>query len=715
MVKLTMQRSQTQIATTYAPDKHFTFEGGAGACRSVPISHPDKTITPAEKNQIHEGVLEFIQNWLRRATMRQDPPVQNRQALDEKVFLDHEGHAVFDGARFEYCRPDRLAYIPDPLLMVCRNCSLVHEAKLAEIAHSDGRFKNVAACDNGHDGLHEWRQLDVVYAHWSGGVDPLSPFRRDINTATSEVTQQFPGRCSAGLACAFKLHKGRSGKFRDWYFHCHCGERRELIQKDKNTLSWLLDRYTRDQGETLREINMLPVSYRANSLYYVQSEQMIAYESAAHIDLMADSKVGDLTDLLLRLYAYPGCTGDDATLIEALREINQPGALALADKLEAAGQALATMKDSGIPAAIDALKASLSGFRQSAQDQGWISGGHQPPEALVRQIRLRGEYTRKFDPIRLGVEHETLRREQIDAAVAKDTIRSVVDLTAPDADLLPSGDSAERLANLTAVVARKEVLGITELKLLRNLNMLQYSFGYSRVSATPTTIQKHMTMPVRLCAFPKIDGGKRPIYILRQSNEALYVKLDEERVRAWLVENGLGAGLDLADGQRIGGHLIELYSDFGRFAEAYSETTGVRDRDVPVFVFGLLHTLSHQLMHACSKFSGLDLGSFGERIFPADLAFVIYRKGMTPDLGNVAAMWRNHGLEVLEALDNPRVLRCGSGSLCDHRGGACPACIMIPEVSCVAGNNILSRAFLGGGPAMAWDTNPEPVRGFFET
>ena len=39
---------------------------------------------------------------------------------------------------------------------------------------------------------------------------------------------------------------------------------------------------------------------------------------------------------------------------------------------------------------------------------------------------------------------------------------------------------------------------------------------------------------------------------------------------------------------------------------------------------------------------------------------------------------------------------------------------MIPEVSCVAGNNILSRAFLGGGPAMAWDTNSERIKGFFE-
>ena len=712
MAKLTMQRSQNQIATTYAPDKHFTFEGGVGACRAVPIARPDTSITRAEKNQIHEGISEFIQNWLRRATVRLDPPVLNRQALDEQVFLDHEGQPSFDGSRFEYCKPDRLAYKPDPLVLVCANCSLVHEAKLKELAHAEGQFRGVKPCEESSDGVHDWRQLDVVFAHWSGRVDPLSPFRKDSDP-NGKINQQFPGRCAAGLQCAFKLHKGRSGKFRDWYFHCFCGERRGLIQKDQYSLQWLHERYVQDRA-TLKEINMLPVSYRANSLYYVQSDQMISYESTEHIDLMSDDKTDDLTSKLLQLYEYPVQIADDEAIVEALKSINLPAAIELATNIEDSRKALAAIGESGIQAAIDALNLSLAGFRKRAFDKGWIDGGPQPPGALLRQIRFRSQYARKFDPIRLGVEHETLRAEQLDVPVSKDAIRPVVDLTDPDEDLQPSGDRSARFAEIQKMIARKSALGISELKLLRNLNMLQYSFGYSRVSATPTTMQKHMQMPVRLCGFPKIDGGKRPIYVLRQSNEALYVKLDEERVRHWLVENGLGEYLHMEEGQKLGGRLIELYNDFGRFAETYSETTGQRDRDVPVFVFGLLHSLAHQLIHACSKFSGLDLGSFGERIFPADLAFIIYRKGMTPDLGNIAAMWRNYGLDVLRALDHPRALRCGSGSLCDHRGGACPACIMIPEVSCGAGNNILSRAFLAGGPAMAWDTSSTEIKGFFE-
>ncbi|MCG7519489.1 hypothetical protein [Ruegeria sp. Ofav3-42] len=713
MSKTVMQRSQTQMATTYAPDKHFTFEGGAGACRSVPVMRSDVQIRPAERNQVREGILEFIQNWHRRATMRQDPPVAPEQALDEQVFLDREKRPSFELSKFEFCAPDRMAYVPDPLMLVCRNCSVVHEATLAELAYDEGAFKKIRPCTADINGKHEWRQIDVVFAHWSGRVEPLSPYRKDINTKNGKITQQFPGRCDAAQKCEFKLHKGRSGKFRDWYFYCHCGERRELRQKDENTLRWLLDRYAQEPGETLREINMLPVSYRANSLYYVQSEQMISYETTRHIDLLAEDKIEELLEALLVLYDYPSSSQDDESIVQILQAVNQPGSSELAARILDALNAIKTLEANGQSNASDLLKPKLDAFREEAQTKGWIDTRPEAPADLRRQAITRAHIARKFDPIRLGLEHQALREELIDAPVSNDAIRPVVDLEAPDRDLQPPGDTDVRRTYLDGITARKEALGIRDLKLVRNLKMLQYSFGYSRVSPSPTTEQKGLTMPVRLCGFPRVDSRKRPIYALRQSNEALYVRLDEARVVRWLFDNGLSAAVEGLNGKTLGGRLIELHQDFGRFAEAYSETSGRRERNAPVFVYGLLHTLSHQLIHACSRFSGLDLGSFGERIFSADLAFVIYRKGMTPDLGNLAAMWRNHGQDVLLSLDDPRSLRCGSGTLCDHRGGACPACIMIPEVSCVAANNIISRAFLAGGEAMSWDTNQQPLVGYF--
>lgn len=714
MAKTEMRRSQTQIATTYAPDKHFTFEGGAGACRSVPVMHLDAQIKPAERNQIREEILEFIQNWYRRATMRQDPSVAPEQALDEKVFLNREKIPSFEQSKFEYCAPDRMAYVPDPLMLVCRNCAVVHEATLAELAYRDGTFERILPCRKDDNGRHEWRQIDVVFAHWSGRVDPLSPYRKDINTESGQITRQFQGGCDAAQICEFKLHKGRSGKFRDWYFYCHCGERRELRQKDEFTLKWLLNRYAQEPGETLREINMLPVSYRANSLYYVQSDQMISYETTRHIDLMAEDKNEELLETLLNLYGYPSRSQDDKTVVQTLLATKQPGPSKLAEKIQDALEMIKTLEENGYSNPTDALKPKLEAYRQEAQVKGWVDERPEAPIDLRRQVVNRATITRKFDPIRLGLEHHALRKEQIDAPVSNDAARPVVDLETPDTDLQPPSDDNACEAYLNEIVTQKTALGIRDLKLVRNLKMLQYSFGYSRVSPSPTTEQKGLTMPVRLCGFPRVEKHKQPIYVLRQNNEAIYVKLDEEQVVAWLSKNGLESAVESLNGCSLGGRLIELYEDFGRFAEDYSETSGKCERNAPVFVYGLLHTLSHQLIHACSRFSGLDLGSFGERIFPADLAFVIYRKGMTPDLGNLAAMWRNHGKEVLLSLNNPRSLRCGSGTLCDHRGGACPACIMIPEVSCVAANNIISRAFLASGEAMSWDTNQTHVVGYFK-
>jgi hypothetical protein len=134
---------------------------------------------------------------------------------------------------------------------------------------------------------------------------------------------------------------------------------------------------------------------------------------------------------------------------------------------------------------------------------------------------------------------------------------------------------------------------------------------------------------------------------------------------------------------------------------------------LPNFVYLLLHTMAHHFAHAVVEYSGLEHGSIGEYLFPADLAFLVYRRGMTPDLGNLSAMWRNHGLTVLEQLLSERALKCDGGSLCDQRGGACPACIMAPEVACIAGNNLLSRAALGGGVPPGWDAERTALTGFF--
>jgi hypothetical protein len=140
----------------------------------------------------------------------------------------------------------------------------------------------------------------------------------------------------------------------------------------------------------------------------------------------------------------------------------------------------------------------------------------------------------------------------------------------------------------------------------------------------------------------------------------------------------------------------------------------VRRRDIASLTYLLLHSMAHHVMHGIARFSGLDLGSLSEVIFPADLAFIVHRRGMTEDLGNISSMWRDQNSAFLRYLVARRELRCGSGTLCDQRGGACPACIMIPETSCIAGNQLLSRSVLVGGRAPPWDVDQSPLIGYFD-
>ena len=138
--------------------------------------------------------------------------------------------------------------------------------------------------------------------------------------------------------------------------------------------------------------------------------------------------------------------------------------------------------------------------------------------------------------------------------------------------------------------------GILDAYLVRNLDMVEFSFGFTRVSATPTTVQKNLRMPVRLKGFPALQNSRRPIYVIEQQNEALYVRLDPGAVGAFLIANGVLSELPTPP-MTLGSQVIEQYEDFGLFMQDFTardEASRVRARNVPSLVYLLLHTMAHQ-------------------------------------------------------------------------------------------------------------------------
>ncbi|UIF88261.1 hypothetical protein [Cupriavidus sp. UYPR2.512] len=202
------------------------------------------------------------------------------------------------------------------------------------------------------------------------------------------------------------------------------------------------------------------------------------------------------------------------------------------------------------------------------------------------------------------------------------------------------------------------------------------------------------------------------MYVVQQSNEAIYVRLKEELVLEWLGSLKCPDMFTLNAGEKIGAGLLGAAQDMTTFLDNLPEST-----TPPIYfhLYTLLHSYSHLLMKHVSEYSGLDLGSLGEYIFPADLAFVVYRNGTTMDLGNLSALWRNSGTAMLTSMLGSKATQCGTGSLCTERRGACPDCVMMPETSCVAGNKLLSRSVLrsiGGSPRL--DKRGTPICGYLD-
>ncbi len=366
----------------------------------------------------------------------------------------------------------------------------------------------------------------------------------------------------------------------------------------------------------------------------------------------------------------------------------------------------------------ETLRRQASELKEAWYGQDVISRGQVQSRELAAAVAARNEWARRYDPLRLTIEHDRFVAEHI---LERRRHHEAIDVLEPDRLICDAvGDPTALEDYRQRVGSLLQRIGIQQLVLIRGLPICEFSFGFTRVSSGPVYHReinnRSVAMPVRMNAFPEMANSKRPIYITQQKNEALYFKLDESLVRRWLLANHADSVPPLGD-KSIGAAYLETYQDFGPFLEEFKEREGRggAGRSLCAYVYLLLHSLAHQVMHALADVSGLDRDGLGEYLFPADLSFVIYRKGMTPDLGNISAMWRNHEMDFLRRLLDPRLLRCGSGSLCDTRGGACPACIMVSEVTCNAANQLLSRAALRGGPVPNWEPREnDPLIGFFD-
>ncbi|MCY4427689.1 MAG: hypothetical protein OXC05_11770, partial [Halieaceae bacterium] len=188
----TMARSRNQLGSAYAPGAFFTFEGGLGACISIPdlsATSDDAPIRHETKAQIILRLQEVWQSWFARAYSigTSDRQIDPRQCLDEALLRDASVEPL-GVDRIAFLSPLRMGYAPAPLTFVCNKCSLFKSFESAsDLARNIDALRNTKCTAKDAKGSCQWRQLDVIFVHWSGDWMPATPGRWEWNSRKNEA------------------------------------------------------------------------------------------------------------------------------------------------------------------------------------------------------------------------------------------------------------------------------------------------------------------------------------------------------------------------------------------------------------------------------------------------------------------------------------------------------------------------------------------------
>ncbi|MFE8100894.1 hypothetical protein RBA71_05275 [Brenneria goodwinii] len=683
-----MERSKIQLSTTYAPGSLFTFEGILIVCEAIPKNeYRSLQLNNYVEQQIYESIEERIRSWY-GAAMRAATNPDPKMCVDSRL-LDNDGAGLKNNLRknvFDFVEPENIGYVPAVLSFVCSKCNLIRTFdNLSDFQKHQAKLNLCKCSENG--GSPKWRQMDIVFVHPNGNYRQPEPWVwfYDNNTGSTYKTKN---RCICGSydTC---LDNNSSQIGKRFYYCASCGMARDERWLQNDTEYLKAYPWGTNKQRPIEEIRMKPVSYRSNSVHYPMQDMIIDFGRSERLEVLQDNL--KLLSAISEKFEIPHAKSTqeeiEASVKEKLGEKEWDEYTQHIELLNHLSKGSGTFKT---------IQDKVFDMKRSWEKQKIIENNIDAPQSLIDNLQNRSEiYSRKYDPFRLVVEHQAL----VDILESKERMENGLRYYTPLDDMdeyIGPEDSAHRSELNATHRGIMDSAGIETMGLLRKFKTIQYSFGYTRVDSKPTTNYINgKEVPVRLKLFDRVrigDQQRNPVFTLSQNNEAIYVRLKESVVRSWLKE--IGCDEDITDepiGQQYLSHVVPM----GQFLDSLP-SEGLTAPKLSIAVYSLLHTYAHHVMYDIAEFSGLSTGSLGEYIFPSDLSFVVYRKGMTMDLGNLTSMLRNNTPAFLDYIDNRRNLECGSGSLCLERGGACPDCLLIPEVNCLTQNNLLSRTLLIG-------------------
>ena len=256
-----------------------------------------------------------------------------------------------------------------------------------------------------------------------------------------------------------RLATNSSPFFSDWRFQCllTVSPEKEVVQADRrNALGSPETRGWMPVSENLpKEWNMLPCLLPGIIfVYYVQRDSFIVFKNADVALLLGAGRRADLVKTLMRLYEFPG---GELTHDEVLRQLGANGgaeAKAYQDLVEIL---------SFLPADKHAtIQGQLTTLQGKYQQEGFVAVQRTESPRLLSQLEKSQNWTRRYNRIRLALEHASLRSEIINRE-GSDPSLPAISVTNPDILDIEQDDAAGRQTYTSRVRDSLNRLGFDEM------------------------------------------------------------------------------------------------------------------------------------------------------------------------------------------------------------------------------------------------------------
>ena len=264
----------------------------------------------------------------------------------------------------------------------------------------------------------------------------------------------------------------------------------------------------------------------------------------------------------------------------------------------------------------------------------------------------------------------------------RDTSVSIADLL-EDPTLHP--DTAQKLKDADAIAKR---LKISSLRHVDDVALTSCLVGYTRGDYDPARVKLQLY----------ISGGRSgklryTVYTDTVRTEAIFVQLDPSATLKWIAT---------AVGEPVvpkGEFTADLFEVQKRYVPASVKMFSGPEDPWTKAQYVLLHTMSHLLIKALGRFSGLEQEGLSERIYPYQNSFIVYsNQNADFSLGGLAMAFEHSIMDVLESIVQDSEV-CPYNPECETKFGACPACVYVAEISCENFNRVLDRRKLAPSKA----------------